>query len=99
MLHRTSGSLDPVNKFKKNFFTLRPYNQVSEKLGPTKIRIIAVINKIRRFLDIFEIDMSKCPTFLLTTFFDNLASTFSKSSSTYLSETTCLNNPNLFTLI
>ena len=44
-------------------------------------------------IDIFEIDMSTCQTFLITNFFDNLTSTFSKSTATYLSEMTCLNNP------
>ena len=41
--------------------------------------------------------MSTCLTFLLTTFFDNSTLTFLKSTSTYLSETTCPNNPHTIT--
>jgi len=57
---------------------------ISTTVNTNKTKVTTtVINRIRRF-----------STFLLNTFFDN-----SKSTSTYLSETTCLNNPNLKSVI
>jgi hypothetical protein len=76
MLHRTSGSLCPVNKLLKessssldpkikfgNCGNLAPKHLLSsrgtsEPLDPTN----------GHFLGIFEIDMLKCLTFMLTTF-------------------------------
>ena len=96
------GPLIPINKFRRNFRPnsrlpagqakpIRAHRQQNNKVqiefvlykNKTKVTT-AVINRI--FSDIYEIDMPTCLTFFLITFLD-------KSTSTYLSEMTCINDP------